>query len=180
MPHPRATRRPDSPSLIPSIDSYSGRILQPALIESEAYRFIVEMMSDGAVILSAAGAIAYSNRSFSLMIGLPSEELTGSDMRRFVVAEDLERFNGVMFEGDDGQIFVNRGGIYGVAVDEAVFVAAFFSWVADRPSLRIAVTTATAACVALSIVQMSQYWLGVLPITGLTWARYREVFLHFR
>jgi len=99
MPHPRATRRPDSSSLIAAIDTYSGHFLQPDSIESEAYRFIVEMMSDGAVILSAAGAIAYSNRSFSLMIGLPSEELTGSDMRRLVVAEDLERFNGVMFEG---------------------------------------------------------------------------------
>jgi len=98
MPHPRATRRPDSPSLIPSIDSYSGRILQPALIESEAYRFIVEVMSEGAVVLSADAAIAYSNRSFSLMIGVPLEEITGSDMRRFVVADDLPRFNDLMFE----------------------------------------------------------------------------------
>jgi signal transduction histidine kinase len=33
------------------------------------------------------------------MMGLPVEEITGSDMRRFVVAEDLDRFNDLMFEG---------------------------------------------------------------------------------
>jgi signal transduction histidine kinase len=33
------------------------------------------------------------------MIGLPNEEITGADMKRFVVAEDLARFNHVMFEG---------------------------------------------------------------------------------
>jgi PAS domain S-box-containing protein len=99
MPHPRATRRPDSSSLIASHDTPSGRIPQPASIESEAYRFIVEVMSDGAVILSADGAIMYSNRSFSLMIGLPVEAISGSDMRRFIVADDLGRFNDLMFDG---------------------------------------------------------------------------------
>ena len=33
------------------------------------------------------------------MIGVPSEEITGSDIRRFVAAADLARFNDLMFEG---------------------------------------------------------------------------------
>lgn len=56
-------------------------------------------MNEGAVILSSDGTIAYSNRSFSAMLGLPLEEITGSDIRRFVLAGDLARLNDLIFEG---------------------------------------------------------------------------------
>ena len=102
MPHPRATRPPDPPSLTSSVDTYTTRPFQSVLIEPEAYRFIVEVMNDGACILASDGTIAYSNRSFSSMLGLLLEEITGSDMRRFVLAEDLARFDDLLFEGREG------------------------------------------------------------------------------
>ena len=34
--------------------------------------------------------------------------------------------------------------------------------------------------VALSLVQMFQYWNGVLPMSDTTWDRYREIFLRLR
>ncbi|HEX7794874.1 MAG TPA: ATP-binding protein [Vicinamibacterales bacterium] len=137
MPHPRATRRPISSSLIASIDTYSGRLLPTDSIASEAYRFIVEAMSEGAVILSAGGAIAYSNRSFSLMIGLPVEAITGSDMRRFVAAEDLGRFNDLMFEGrqhtahGDVRLAVEAAASLPVQLSISAFDSAFVALVQD-------------------------------------------------
>jgi signal transduction histidine kinase len=55
-------------------------------------------MDEGAVILTSDGTIAYSNRSFSAMLGLPLDEITGSDIRRFVLAEDRARLNDLIFE----------------------------------------------------------------------------------
>jgi hypothetical protein len=34
--------------------------------------------------------------------------------------------------------------------------------------------------VLLSVAQMIQYWLGILPIANTTWAEYRELFLRFK
>jgi hypothetical protein len=62
----------------------------------------------------------------------------------------------------------------------AVFLAAFFDWVSRRPRLVPVVAAVTPIFVALSIAQMVQYWLRVLPIADTTWAQYRELFLRFR
>ena len=34
--------------------------------------------------------------------------------------------------------------------------------------------------VSLSVAQMIQYWIGVLPIANTTWEQYRELFLRFQ
>ena len=61
----------------------------------------------------------------------------------------------------------------------AVFLAASFAWTAERPR-RVRFVAAGAACaVALSIIQMLQYWGGILPIANTTWAQYRALFLRF-
>ena len=52
------------------------------------YRVMVEAMSEGAVILTADGTILYSNHSFAVMLDAPLEEVIGSKMDRFVLAED--------------------------------------------------------------------------------------------
>lgn len=62
----------------------------------------------------------------------------------------------------------------------ALFVAAAFEWVAERPRIRPFVGVAVSLAVALSLVQMVQYWIGVIPIGGPTWAEYRALFLRFR
>jgi hypothetical protein len=78
-----------------------------------------------------------------------------------------------------GASFGHRGFTDGLAI-AAVFLAAFFDWVAKRRRLVVPVVVVTAALVALSSAQMLQYWLGILPVADTTWDRYRELFLSFR
>jgi hypothetical protein len=62
----------------------------------------------------------------------------------------------------------------------ALGLAAFFEWSARR-SLRLTmVTTVTVLAASLSMVQMLQYWNGVLPFSDTTWAQYRAIFLQLR
>jgi CHASE2 domain-containing sensor protein len=60
-----------------------------------------------------------------------------------------------------------------------VFIAAFFAWTARRPRLAAAVGVVAAAFVALSVVQMWQYWHRIIPGEHTTWAQYRALFLRF-
>jgi hypothetical protein len=62
----------------------------------------------------------------------------------------------------------------------AIFLAAFFAWSAARPRLRPLVACLATAAVALSVVQMLQYWLGIIPTDSTTWPQYRALFLTFR
>ena len=40
--------------------------------------------------------------------------------------------------------------------------------------------SAQSAAVLLSVAQMIQYWIGVLPMADTTWAQYQHLFLRFR
>ena len=62
----------------------------------------------------------------------------------------------------------------------AIFLASFFARVAERPRLLQPVATIVGAAVLLSVAQMLQYWLGILPIANTTWGQYSELFLRFR
>ena len=62
----------------------------------------------------------------------------------------------------------------------AIFLASFFAWVAGRPRLVQPVAVLVSAAVVLSVAQMIQYWLGIVPIANTTWQQYRELFLRFR
>ena len=42
------------------------------------------------------------------------------------------------------------------------------------------VAVGATAAVLLSVAQMIQYWIGVLPMADTTWAQYRDLFLRFR
>ena len=59
-------------------------------------------------------------------------------------------------------------------------LAAFFEWSAERLTRQRVVAIATVALVGLSCVQMLQYWNGVIPVSDMTWAQYRSVFLRLR
>jgi hypothetical protein len=59
-------------------------------------------------------------------------------------------------------------------------LATVFEWSAQRRGRRVAVTVATGLAVALSVVQMLQYWNGILPVSDTTWAQYRAMFLQLR
>jgi len=62
----------------------------------------------------------------------------------------------------------------------AIFIASFFDWSARRPWLARGVALVAALLVALSIVQMWQYWVGIMPNENTTWAQYRAAFLRVR
>jgi hypothetical protein len=61
----------------------------------------------------------------------------------------------------------------------ALPVAALYDRAAGRPALRTAVTAFAALTVALSIIQMFQYWAGIIPYSNVTWDQYRSFFLRF-
>jgi hypothetical protein len=78
-----------------------------------------------------------------------------------------------------GATFGHRGFTDGFAL-AAPFVASAFAWAArHRRTLPLVAAGATAA-VLLSVAQMYQYWIGVLPLADTTWTQYRELFLRFR
>jgi hypothetical protein len=59
----------------------------------------------------------------------------------------------------------------------AMFVAACFSWASERTATVRAVATFTVLAVALSVVQMVQYWERIIPFANTTWEQYRATFL---
>jgi hypothetical protein len=61
----------------------------------------------------------------------------------------------------------------------AIFLAVFMQFAGERPWLAWPTRVLVSACVLLSIVQMLQYWVGVMPQQHTTWEQYRAVFLHF-
>jgi hypothetical protein len=83
------------------------------------------------------------------------------------------------FDWQFGGSFGHRGFTDGLPV-LAVFLAAFFDRVSQHPKLVPIVASVTALTVALSVAQMTQYWLHILPIANTTWEQYRELFLRFR
>jgi hypothetical protein len=62
----------------------------------------------------------------------------------------------------------------------AIGLAAFFERAAARPTARVMVAVVCLAAAALSMFQMFQYWYQILPMSDLTWAEYRRLFLAWR
>lgn len=83
------------------------------------------------------------------------------------------------FMWDMGAGYGHRGYADALALF-AIYLASFFAWAADRPRLARATAVVAALCVALSIVQMWQYWVGIMPNEFTTWAQYRAAWLRVR
>jgi hypothetical protein len=62
----------------------------------------------------------------------------------------------------------------------APFLARSFEWAAARPLASRVVSIVVTGAVLLSIVQMIQYWTGIMPNANTTWAQYRMLFLRLR
>ena len=54
------------------------------------YRVLVESMNEGAISLSTNGVILYGNSAFARMVGEPLDQIMGSDLVRFVPANESE------------------------------------------------------------------------------------------
>ncbi|HEY1909543.1 MAG TPA: hypothetical protein VGG73_01360 [Vicinamibacterales bacterium] len=78
-----------------------------------------------------------------------------------------------------GASFGHRGFTDGFAL-AAPFIAATFEWVSRHRRIAPLAAMAVTAVVLLSVAQMFQYWLGILPLADTTWAQYQELFLKFR
>jgi hypothetical protein len=78
-----------------------------------------------------------------------------------------------------GATFGHRGFTDGFAL-AAPLMAASFEWVARHRKAIPVVAVGAAAAVLLSVAQMIQYWIGVLPMADTTWAQYQDLFLRFR
>jgi hypothetical protein len=78
-----------------------------------------------------------------------------------------------------GASFGHRGFTDGFAL-AAPLMAASLDWVARHRRAIPVVAIGAAAAVLLSVAQMIQYWIGVLPMQDTTWAQYTDLFLRFR
>jgi hypothetical protein len=78
-----------------------------------------------------------------------------------------------------GGSYGHRGFTDGLAL-AAPLIASFFEWAAARRRARTIVAAFAAVAVLLSVVQMIQYWNGIIPFADTTWAQYRSLFLRFR
>jgi hypothetical protein len=78
-----------------------------------------------------------------------------------------------------GASFGHRGFTDGLGL-AAPFIAATFAWAVRHRRTVPLFAIGAAAAVLLSVAQMYQYWIGVLPMGDTTWAQYTGVFLRFR
>jgi hypothetical protein len=78
-----------------------------------------------------------------------------------------------------GASFGHRAFTDGLAL-AAPFIASCFVWAARAPRLGRVVAVFAACAVILSVAQMIQYWIGILPMADTTWTQYRALFLRFR
>lgn len=63
----------------------------------------------------------------------------------------------------------------------ALALASWCTWMsAQWMPLRVADAVVLSAATSLSVVQMFQYWRGIVPIVDTTWEQYRQFFLSFQ
>src|SRR2546430_17098216 len=65
----------------------------------QPYRNLVEDMLEGAAILTTEGDIAYCNKRFAELVGVPLEEAVGGCMERFIAPTDRPAFRSVLAAG---------------------------------------------------------------------------------
>jgi PAS domain S-box-containing protein len=65
----------------------------------EPYRILVERMHEGALTISTAGLILYSNRHFASLIERPLEQIVGRPLAEFVAAQDIDALRGLLGDG---------------------------------------------------------------------------------
>ena len=67
----------------------------------QTYRRLVEVMSEGAVVLTAEGDVLYCNRCFADMVKLSLEKVLGGTVRRFFSVDDQVAMQTILAEALD-------------------------------------------------------------------------------
>jgi PAS domain S-box-containing protein len=79
----------------------------------DPYRVLIEEMNQGAVSLSAEGAILYCNRRFADLLKLTPEQIVGHSFRSFVSAPEIGHFAALLeasrIHGSSGEISLMAG-----------------------------------------------------------------------
>jgi two-component sensor histidine kinase/PAS domain-containing protein len=70
----------------------------------EPYRILVERMHEGALTISTAGLILYSNRHFAGLIERPLEQIVGRPLAEFVAAQDVAALEGLLSNGSQWSV----------------------------------------------------------------------------
>lgn len=68
----------------------------------QAYRLMVETMSEGALTLGADGAIQYCNSRFAGLVKADLDHVIGADMRRFLASGDAPKFERMLQQAHSG------------------------------------------------------------------------------
>ncbi len=95
------------------------------------YRIILEEMNEGAVIVSKNGLILYCNKSFSVIMGVPHEQVTGSEITTFIDNGDRARFNKLLRTS----LKKSTKGVISCVNNRSRLLYAQFSFVALPPNL---------------------------------------------
>lgn len=66
------------------------------------YRLMVETMAEGALSLTADGAILYANRRFAELVRSDLDQIIGASIADFVAPDDVDRFGEAMRRASDG------------------------------------------------------------------------------
>ena len=80
----------------------------------EPYRLLIEQMSEGALTLSRAGVIFYTNQTFARLLQTPLGQVIGADLRSFLGPADQEILAGLIATAWDGR---SRGEVFVRAAD---------------------------------------------------------------
>lgn len=67
------------------------------------YRLMIECMRQGAVTLTTEGVVLYCNASFAGMLGMPLQQIIGSEVQRFVAASSQSLFATLLRQEENGQ-----------------------------------------------------------------------------
>ena len=81
------------------VEGAQGYELYTLKTADQTYRVFIETMNEGAVTLSQAGMILYSNSMFATMIGLPLSQVIGMAFSSFVAPESRDRFERLFEQG---------------------------------------------------------------------------------
>lgn len=89
------------------VDALVGKNNQIFTLKSAdfSYRILVESMNQGAVTFSADGTIVYCNNFLSQMVKMPLEHLIGSDIKKYVIAEEQQKFKDLLEKNDDHRTY---------------------------------------------------------------------------
>ncbi len=78
----------------------------------EAYRVMVQGMTEGALTLTTEGLILFSNQQFATMVGSPLEHVIGARIQDFVASEDADLIAGILGarHGGKAELRLRTGG----------------------------------------------------------------------